>query len=217
MLYNNACQDDLRIDTQSIRFRDRSSPSAPVTPICEETPTSMSDATTVQHLLISSHLHRTRVAPSQILPFLFLGSKWDALDEEFLHTNQIKFILNISREASPNQFGSVIGSQHIHHKHIFARDDPDQDLTGLFSEAFCFIDRAKEANMVSPGSSILVHCVHGISRSPTIVLAYLMQGHGLSLNEAMEHVRSRRLVISPNFGFLYQLKEYEQRLMLLRK
>ncbi|XP_050373983.1 dual specificity protein phosphatase 1 isoform X3 [Argentina anserina] len=57
---------------------------------------------------------------------------------------------------------------------------------------------------------VLVHCFVGKSRSVTIVLAYLMKRHGMSLNEALEHVRSRRPQASPNAGFISQLQVFER-------
>ena len=57
--------------------------------------------------------------------------------------------------------------------------------------------------------SVLVHCMAGVSRSATIVLAYLMQCHGLSLATAFRHVRQRRPIIQPNAGFCSQLRGWE--------
>jgi len=48
---------------------------------------------------------------------------------------------------------------------------------------------------------VLVHCFAGVSRSATIVIAYLMQEHGLTLTDALMHVRKQRYFINPNDGF----------------
>lgn len=53
--------------------------------------------------------------------------------------------------------------------------------------------------------NVLVHCVMGRSRSATLVLAYLMMKHNLSVVDAIEHVRQRRCIL-PNHGFLKQLR-----------
>lgn len=52
---------------------------------------------------------------------------------------------------------------------------------------------------------VLVHCVMGRSRSATLVLAYLMMKHSLSVVDAIEQVRQRRCIL-PNHGFLKQLR-----------
>lgn len=51
---------------------------------------------------------------------------------------------------------------------------------------------------------ILVHCQVGVSRSATIVLAYLMLKQNMTLAEAIKKVKERR-GIYPNQGFLKQL------------
>lgn len=52
---------------------------------------------------------------------------------------------------------------------------------------------------------MLVHCLMGVSRSATLVLAFLMIAEGLSLREAVAAVRQHR-DICPNTGFLQQLR-----------
>ena len=68
-------------------------------------------------------------------------------------------------------------------------------------------DEAKRNN-----SKVLVHCQAGVSRSPTIVIAYLMRQFGISTNDAFNKVREKRPIISPNIVFMSQLMDYESRL-----
>ncbi|KAG6435521.1 hypothetical protein SASPL_100395 [Salvia splendens] len=95
------------------------------------------------------------------------------------------------------------------------RDTEDVKLSQYFDESFAFIDEAKAS-----GGGILVHCFLGRSRrvacfrlsgkhlSVTVIVAYLMFKHGMSLSEAMEHVRVKRPMMCPNQGFISQLEEY---------
>ncbi|CAL1713355.1 unnamed protein product [Somion occarium] len=80
----------------------------------------------------------------------------------------------------------------------------DQNLIKLFPQAKEFIDQARLA-----GGRALVHCNGGISLSPSFVVMYVMQEVGLSWEDALHMVQNRRYCISPNGGFLTQLKEYE--------
>jgi hypothetical protein len=48
----------------------------------------------------------------------------------------------------------------------------------------------------------------GISRSATIVCAYLIATMRMTPHEALAAVREKRGIVSPNMGFLRQLEEY---------
>ncbi|CAF1050269.1 unnamed protein product [Adineta steineri] len=52
----------------------------------------------------------------------------------------------------------------------------------------------------------------GISRSSSIVLAYLMKYHHDTLMEAHDFLLDRRPISCPNPGFLLQLIRYEKKL-----
>ena len=59
-------------------------------------------------------------------------------------------------------------------------------------------------------SNVLVHCRWGKSRSPALVLAYLLKYRGMTLNDALAYVQSKREISQPNSGFMRQLKAYEE-------
>ncbi len=56
---------------------------------------------------------------------------------------------------------------------------------------------------------VVVNCVAGISRSATIVIAYLMRYYGMDLRQAFVYTRSKRRQICPNKGFMKCLRDYE--------
>ena len=49
----------------------------------------------------------------------------------------------------------------------------------------------------------------GVSRSASIVIAYLMTVTNFTFRQAMDAVRGARRCVSPNFGFQRQLLEFE--------
>ena len=64
---------------------------------------------------------------------------------------------------------------------------------------------------VRPSSCVLVHCMAGVSRSASVVIAFLIASQGWSLDEAMSFVKSKRKNISPNVGFAEQLANFESK------
>ena len=71
----------------------------------------------------------------------------------------------------------------------------------------CSTENARKKN-----GRVLVHCVAGISRSVTVTMSYIMQEMGYSLNDAFDYVKQRKSDISPNFGFMGQLLEFQNKL-----
>ena len=87
------------------------------------------------------------------------------------------------------------------------KDSRESNLIDYFDQVADMIEKTREKD----GRS-LVHCVAGVSRSVSLVLAYLMKYADMSLKSAFQHVRSVRPQVRPNTGFFKQLIEYEQRL-----
>jgi protein-tyrosine phosphatase len=56
----------------------------------------------------------------------------------------------------------------------------------------------------------LVHCARGISRSAAVCAAWLISRKRMSLEYALETIRSVRPQISPNLGFIASLRALEQ-------
>jgi predicted protein tyrosine phosphatase len=71
------------------------------------------------------------------------------------------------------------------------------------------IEKIKDLN--DNGSKIFVHCFAGVSRSATVVLYYLMFYHKYSLESAFRFLRSKRMGIQPNPGFIRQLISLEKK------
>ncbi|KAI0994814.1 hypothetical protein K3495_g13368 [Podosphaera aphanis] len=96
------------------------------------------------------------------------------------------------------------------HLRIEVNDMEDVNLLEEFENSGAWIEAAlKDGKDGRPGS-VFVHCAMGISRSVTIVLAYLLRKNPeLSVADALALVRQSRPKAHPNDGFMSQLELYK--------
>lgn len=59
---------------------------------------------------------------------------------------------------------------------------------------------------------MLIHCIQGISRSVTMVIAYVMFIMKYDYKQAEAFVKKKRAVASPNNGFMVELIQFHKRL-----
>ncbi len=62
------------------------------------------------------------------------------------------------------------------------------------------------------GGRVLVHCMAGVSRSASLVIAYIMAKSRLSMLDAYSLVNHLRSVIEPNGHFLGQIERFRMEL-----
>ena len=86
-------------------------------------------------------------------------------------------------------------------------DKLDADITPWFEPTIKFIDEAVRTH--GKRARVLIHCMHGRSRSGSLTIAYMMHHKKLSLKEAFKYVCEARPDSKPNVAFCYQLMAYE--------
>jgi hypothetical protein len=83
------------------------------------------------------------------------------------------------------------------------KDEPEQVIFPQVDNAYKFI-------MENRNTNVFVHCVHGMSRSGSVIVYYLMKEKGMRMQEGIEFIGKIREVINPNEGFRRQLMEKEK-------
>jgi hypothetical protein len=87
------------------------------------------------------------------------------------------------------------------------RDVEWEQICEYFDKAADFIKECEDAN-----GKVFVHCMCGVSRSSTLVCAFLIREKGMTASEAVEFIHSKRQKVDPNKGFRKQLEYYEQKI-----
>ena len=138
---------------------------------------------------------------SRIDETIWLGSYMSVGDPE--HPVECVISAVTDWELASYRIKEYVGSVEWHH--IPVEDTETQDIFQYFLPVIRVLDKAKDE-----GKQVLVHCAAGVSRSPTLVIAYMMWSKKMSRKEAYEYVSARRPIIDPNEHFMDQLAVFEE-------
>lgn len=148
------------------------------------------------------HIHL--MPPTEVLPFLFIGKRQDATERQLLDSLGITGIISLAHQ--PLNDDDIVSN--FDYLCIPVRDSWDQNLPEFFDKAFAFIDKHR-----SKTGKVMVHCTAGISRSPALVIAYIMKTFQYNLTQAYEFVKGKRALIAPNLDFMSDLQAFETKLL----
>ena len=95
--------------------------------------------------------------------------------------------------------------ENFKYKLVDVCDNTSTDLYKYFDDCSQFIDEA-----IKNGGKVYVHCMAGISRSCTILAAYLIYARKCNEEEAIALIKEKRSCVNPNVGFRHQLKLYAE-------
>lgn len=165
------------------------------------------------HIAIERLRKTRREKMQEIIPRLWLGSQEALFDDDLLERHDISHIVTVMPTFINEQ--GVTSTQLASEVHQFCdsgifrliipvEDSSTENLLQYFPRATEFILAA-----LCNGGHVLVHCLAGASRSPTVVAAFLMEVFRLSPTQAIEKIRLSRPLIRPILGFFDQLQVYE--------
>ncbi|XP_070638101.1 dual specificity protein phosphatase 13A isoform X5 [Bos indicus] len=145
---------------------------------------------------------------NEVWPNLFLGDAYAARDKKKLTQLGITHVVNVAAGKFQVDTGAKFyRGMPLEYYGIEADDNPFFDLSVYFLPVARYIRSALSV----PQGRVLVHCAMGVSRSATVVLAFLMICENMTLVEAIQTVQAHR-DICPNSGFLRQLQVLDNRL-----
>ena len=135
---------------------------------------------------------------------LYISNYPSARDKQLLKLANIKTICSVGLEFL--EYAHTPLYKDIAH-HVAPIDDiPNAPLIAYLQPLLTIID----AKLTT--GSVLIHCAMGISRSASVVIAYLMrlmEGTGQErYDKARQFLKARRPVINPNSGFESQLIQW---------
>ncbi|CAG9324673.1 unnamed protein product [Blepharisma stoltei] len=138
----------------------------------------------------------------QISPNLYISGYHAASNSPLLRSEGITHILNlVGEEKCPNRF-----PDQFNYKSLKIPDNPKIDILFFIYFSIEFISSA-----VENGGKVLIHCLRGISRAPTIACAFLMHDEGISESEAFRRIKNIHPEADPNLGFVCQLRMFRER------
>ena len=112
--------------------------------------------------------------------------------------------LGISHVICVNEQANDFPGRFIYYNISTLEDQEDHDASRYFEEVISFTNQA-----LAQGGAVCFHCAAGISRSSTMVIAYLMTAMQMCLINAFSLVYHSRGVVWPNRAFVKQLIDYE--------
>ncbi|KAF2021996.1 phosphatases II [Aaosphaeria arxii CBS 175.79] len=157
----------------------------------------------------------------EILPGLVLGDMPASICPEMLREYHINSIVSLCHEQRGWR-SAMIRAEKPPDRNIFiqCQNSLTLDLLVYMSDICDFIDQmAPPALQLSPcpffsalppSHSILVHCEAGRSRSPCIILAYLMRKYSMSYKDAVGFTEIKQKVEPENPNLARQLQIWEE-------
>lgn len=154
---------------------------------------------------LSLSLRKTLMLDSQpkaslLTDHIIVGSREDACDYNILQDLGVTHVLNAA-----DGLGNGFPHSFIYYN-LPLQDRDDFPVSKYFEVSSSFMKRVEGL-----GGRVMIHCVAGVSRSVTLVIAHLILAHRMTLRDAYNHVVTHRPYICPNNGFKLALAQLEVR------
>lgn len=142
----------------------------------------------------------------KIIDHLWIGDYVSAINEDFLMKNNIKLVVNCTKDlAIPKEYESM-GIHSIRLPiHDINNKENNEIMKVMMDEVIETIHRYRRM-----GLNVLVHCFAGMSRSASTVACYLIKYYEHDYKLAILYIQNKRPITfrpKPNFeGFLKEFR-----------
>jgi len=143
---------------------------------------------------------KARIA-SLIVPRVYLSDYFTAHDAKQLAQLNITHVVSVL-DRDPTIPECIPDQRRLH---ISIADRSDADIQQYLTQTTEFITAALAE---SEENNVLVHCFQGVSRSATVVCAYIVATTYMTASESIAYVQSKRSIVCPNLGFRNQLQAW---------
>lgn len=155
----------------------------------------------------------TEFTANSITNRIYIGDLASASNEEELKKNGITHVVSVING------GSEI-FEDINYKIIHINDDEWVDIKAHFADVVQYIENTLTENN---DNKIMVHCQRGVSRSVSVVMAYLLKTKNDQnkiskenikdeVEQTLKEIKEHRPIAEPNTGFMKKLEEYVKEL-----
>jgi|TARA_B110000305_G_C19003183_1_gene431395 protein-tyrosine phosphatase len=143
---------------------------------------------------------------SDIIDNIYIGNVYDAHNIDRLNELNIKNVI-----SAVTGFDNIYDDS-FNHLSLNLIDNENQDIIHYFEITNHYLDNIISKNISSSSEKnkhkILIHCICGVSRSVTILLAYIIKKYNYTPKYALKIVQKKRNIANPNDNFMKQLWTY---------
>ena len=140
---------------------------------------------------------------NEIIDNLWVGNVRSALDKEFIENNNIKLIVNLSKDIGFIDIDGITKVRVPIHDNLSR--ESDEGMIENFDNAYNIIDKT-----LGEGDGVLIHCWAGMQRSASLCALYLMKKNRKSFAEVKGQIRNKRSIcFTPGVNFSRSIRYLE--------
>jgi dual specificity phosphatase 12 len=141
------------------------------------------------------------VSMDEVYPNIFIGNLACIYNTETLDKHGIKNIITAVSGITPPY------PEKYNYLNLNLIDSYQEEIINKFNESNKFIEESIKNN-----EKILVHCICGVSRSSTLVIAYLLSKKIGTVDNIKNMLKEKRDIVNPIDTFIDQLELYNAQL-----